>query len=400
MYNFTYRAINDTGRSIKGEMMAENELDLEARLKAIGLDIIDSREIKNKKARLGGKVKTKDLVIFCLHMEQLDRAGVPLHESLADARDATESPRLHDTLASVYESIKTGELFSEALKKHPKIFDDVFIGLIATGEKTGNLQESFRNLIEHMKWGMELRSKIRKAVTYPAVLGVVLMGVISILMLFVVPQLIEFIINQGFSIPIHTRALIATSEFFGEYWYAIFATPILLSILIGILRRVSYGFAYRWDAMMLNMPIIGKVVRKINMARFTHFFGVMFNSGIDILEALKSGKGVVKNKVLKESIELVYRSVVEGNRLTDSVRVTGQFPNLVVRMFKIGEDSGNLTESLDNINYFYKREVNDAVEGLVSLIQPVMTVVMGSIIFWVIAAVFGPLYDSFSKIKF
>jgi type IV pilus assembly protein PilC len=191
-----------------------------------------------------------------------------------------------------------------------------------------------------------------------------------------------------------------TSDFFANYWYAVFLTPILIAIIVAFLRSVSYEFAYRFDALMLKMPIFGGVIRKINMARFTHFFGVMFNSGIDALEALKSGRQVVKNKVLQESIDLVHRSVSDGNRLTDSVQLTGQFPNLVVRMFKIGEESGNLTESLQNINYFYKREVNDSVERMVGMIQPTMTVIMGSIIFWVIAAVFGPLYDSFSKIKF
>jgi type IV pilus assembly protein PilC len=400
MYNFNYRAINDSGKTIKGEMMAENELDLEARLKSLGLDMVYSSEVKVKVSRVSRKVKMKDMIIFCMHMEQLDRAGVPLHESLADARDATESPRLHNVLAAVYESIKTGELFSEALTQHPKVFDDVFIGLISTGEKTGNLQESFRNLIDHMKWTMELKSKVKKAITYPIVLGVVLTGVISILMLFVVPQLIEFITNQGFHIPAHTRALIVTSEFFGNYWYIVFSTPFIIGTIVAILRRSSYAFAYKYDAMILKMPVFGKLSRKINMARFTHFFGVMFNSGIDVLDALKAGRKVVKNKVLQESIDLVHRSVTEGNRLTESVRLTGHFPNLVVRMFKIGEESGNLTEALENINYFYKREVNDAVERMVGLIQPTMTVVMGSIIFWVIAAVFGPLYDSFSKIKF
>jgi type IV pilus assembly protein PilC len=149
--------------------------------------------------------------------------------------------------------------------------------------------------------------------------------------------------------------------------------------------------------MVLKMPVFGKVVNKINMARFTHFFAVMFNSGIDILDSLMAGRKVVGNRVLQEAIDLVHASVMDGNRLTDSIRMSNQFPNLVVRMFKIGEDSGNLGDALDNVNYFYKREVNDAVDGMVALIQPIMTVVLGGVIFWVIAAVFGPLYQSFSK---
>ncbi len=400
MYTFNYRAVNENGRTMKGELMAGNELDLESRLKELGLDLIDCREAKTRRSSFMSKVKMKDMIVFCLHMEQLDRAGVPLHEALADARDATDSAKLHDILASVYESIKTGTTFSESLAKHPNVFNEVFVGLIAAGEKTGNLQESFLNLSEHMKWSSELRRKVRKAITYPAVLGVVLTGVISILMLFVVPQLVDFIISQGFEIPAHTEALIVTSEFFGEYWYIVFSLPVITAVIVGTLYSISYGFAYKFDAMILKIPVIGNVVNKINMARFTHFFAVMFNSGIDILDSLTAGRDVVKNRVLKETIELVHRSVLEGNRLTESVRMSSRFPNLVIRMFKIGEESGNLSEALENINYFYKREVNDAVDGMVSLIQPIMTVVMGAIIFWVIAAVFGPLYDSFSKIDF
>ncbi len=400
MQLYKYKSVNDAGRVLAGEMVAANELDLEARLKDLGLDLMNCKAVKDKKAGMFSKVKLKDMIVFCMHMEQLEKAGVPLHEALDDARDATDSIKLKNVLSEVYEAIKAGSLFSEALSKHPDVFNEVFVGLIAAGEETGNLQESFINLSEHMKWSGELRRKIKKAVTYPIVLAVVLTGVISILMLFVVPQLIDFIVSQGFHIPLHTKALIAFSEFFGEYWYLVIAVPIILSIIITAFYKTSYAFAYKFDNMMLHFPVIGQVIRKINMARFTHFFAVMFSSGIDILDSLIAGKKVVGNRVLQESIDLVHGSVSEGNRLTDSIRISSQFPNLVVRMFKIGEDSGNLNEALENINYFYKREVDDAVEGMIALIQPIMTVIMGSMIFWVIAAVFGPLYNSFSEMDF
>lgn len=400
MFNFSYTAINESGRKIRGEMLADNELDLEGKLKEIGLDMLMCREKKEKKSTMFSKVRLKDLIVFCLHMEQLDRAGVPVHEALADARDASDSPKMKDILSSVYESVKSGVILSEAMKLHPNVFNEVFVGLIAAGEKTGNLSESFMNLVEHMKWTNDLRRKVKKAIAYPIVLGVVLSGVITILMLFVVPKLIKFIMDQGFVIPIHTRALIAFSDFFGNYWYLVLPTPVFIAIIITTLYKLSDNFAYRFDSMMLKIPVIGPTIRKINMARFTHFFAVMFNSGIDILDSLKAGKKVVGNRVISESIDLVHKSVTEGNRLTDSIRISNQFPNLVVRMFKIGEDSGNLSESLENINFFYHREVNDAVDAVVGLIQPVLTIVMGAMIFWVIAAVFGPLYDSFSKMKF
>lgn len=402
MPSYKYSAINDRGNTIRGTVMAENEMDLEARLKDLGLDLVNAREVRSRSGSTGKntKVKTKDLIIMCMHLEQLDRAGVPLHDSLADVRDSTESAKLKDVLTGVYESVKTGTLFSKALSAYPRVFNDVFVGLIAAGEKTGNLSMSFIHLGEHLKWSDDLKRKVKKASRYPIVLLVILSGVITALMMFTVPKMIEFIVSQGFDIPIHTRALIVVSHAFADYWYLILGMPVVIIFGLMLLYRINEAFAYKVDSIALKMPLIGHVIRKIDMARFTHFFAVMFNSGIDVIESLEAARGVVNNRVLKESITLVINNVTDGNSITSSLRLSQQFPNLVVRMFKVGEDSGNLNEALENINFFYNREVNDAVDSLVGSIQPILTVVMGALIFWIIAAVFGPLYQSFSKMKF
>jgi len=397
LYNYT--AFNVVGRRISGTVHADNVIDLEARLKQINLDLIDAREKKEKHSRFGSKIKLKDIIILCMHLEQLDRAGVPVHEAIADVRDSTESPRLRDVMTGVYEAVRNGVMFSKALAAYPRVFDDVFTGLVASGEKTGNLSEAFTHLAEHLKWTSEIRRKVKKAVRYPIAVLLMLTMVIAVLMTQVVPKLVDFIINQGFSLPLHTRALIGFSRAFENYWYLIFGLPIALFIGIRIIYRTSEPFAYRVDAMMLKIPILGSTILKINMARFTHFFSVMFNSGVDILDSLEAARGVVGNRVLKESITMVKNNVTEGNSLTASLRMSNQFPNLVIRMFKVGEDSGNMNEALENINFFYNREVNDAVEGMTGFIQPALTVVMGLMIFWIIAAVFGPLYESFSKIR-
>lgn len=397
---YNYTAVNELGRTMRGQVTAENEYDLEARLHAVGLELVRAREVKQKKAGMFGKVKIKDLIVLCLHLEQLDKAGVPLHESLADIRDTTDSPKLRDVLTSVFESVKNGKMLSVALDEHPKVFNKVFVGLIAAGEKTGNLTSSFHHLADHMKWISDIQRKVKKAIRYPAVLLVVLSGVIAVMMIAVVPKLVEFITSMGFAIPIHTRALIWVSNAFVAYWYLIFGVPVLSVMTIVLTYRYSESFAYRMDSFMLRAPVIGPVIRKIDLARFTHFFSVMFNSGIDILDSLASARGVVKNRVLKETIEFVESNVTEGNSLTTSLRLSSQFPSLVVRMVKVGEDSGNMKDAMENINFFYDREVNDAVESLVGMIQPALTVVMGLLIFWIIAAVFGPLYQSFSKMKF
>lgn len=397
MANYRYTALNHNGRTIRGMAMADNELDLESRLQPLGLELLTAKETREKKGAKYGKVKIKDMIIFCLHMEQLDRAGVPLHDALSDARDSTGSLRLKAVLANVYESVKNGLVLSDALKQFPKIFDSVFVGLIASAEKTGNLSEAYAHLNHHMKWNNDLRRKVKKAIKYPIVLLIMISLVITTLMIAVVPKLIEFIVSQGFDIPWHTQLLIDVSAAFEHHWYIILGVPVCLTIFIVILKRASEGFAYKWDAMMLRVPIIGSVIRKIDMARFTHFFSVMYRSGIDILEALEGSKEVVRNRVLSESLDYVKMSVSEGNSLTSSLKLSNQFPNLVVRMFKVGEDSGNMNEAMENINFFYNREVNDAVDGMIGMIQPALTIVMGVLIFWIIAAIFGPLYQSFSE---
>ncbi len=400
MSSYNYIAINEKGRRIKGNITADNEVDLENRLDQLGLSLIDCKEAKEKRSGGRGKVKLQDMIVLCLHLEQLSRAGVPVLDAIADVRDSTESAKLRDVMASVYESVKGGELMSQALAHHPKIFNDVFVGLIAAGEKTGDMSISYVHLADHMKWSAELRRKVRKALGYPLLLLGVMGVVISVLMIFVVPKLVDFIMAQGFDIPIHTKALIFVSDAFVNYWYLVFGIPILSIIGLFVMYKMSESFAYKIDALMLRLPVLGNVIRKINMARFTHFFAVMFKSGIDILEALDSAKKVVGNRVLQESISTVRRSVSEGSSLTASLRISNQFPNLVVRMFKVGEESGNMNEALENVNFFYSREVNDAVDTLVGMIQPALTIVMGALVFWVVSAVFGPLYQSFAKMKF
>ena len=398
MPSYKYSAANDDGRKISGSIVADNPLDLEMRLKNIGLDLMDYRQEKIKKG--GGKIKMQDLIVFCLHLEQLDRAGVPINDALADVRDATENPRLKDVITGLYESLRAGQLLSEAMANYPEVFDNVFIGLVQTGEKTGNLDESFRHIADHYKWVHGLNKKVKKAMSYPIFLLGVMVIVISVLMIFVVPKLITFITTQGFDIPFHTKALIWVSGAFAESWYLILGLPIAVLTTGIYMYKTSDNFAYMIDDIILGLPIIGDVVRKINLARFTEFFSLMYRSGIDIVDALEMSSNVIKNRVIKESVKIVRKSVIEGSGITDALKLSNQFPGLVIRMFKVAEESGNMNESLQNINFFYEKEVNDSVDSMVGSIQPALTIIMGALILWVVSSVFGPLYDTFSKMDF
>jgi len=296
-------------------------------------------------------------------------------------------------LGDIYEAVRNGALLSEALAKYPRTFDSVFVGLVASGEKTGNLHEAFANLGHHIKWTAETRRKVVKAITYPIFTLFIMSISIGVLLVKVVPQLRSFLESQGRELPGYTKALIGTSDFLANNWLFVFSAPIIFYVVTKFLRKTFPGFAYGWDSMMLKLPFIGPAIRKIDMSRFTHFFGVLYASGIDILESLKVGQNVVKNRVLSEAISMVRRIVSEGNSLTWALRNTEQFPSLVVRMFKVGEDSGNMKNALENVNFFFDKEVNDTVDALVASIKPILTIILAMILIWIAAAMFGPLYS-------
>lgn len=403
MPTYSYKALNIRGNTIKGNITAENEIEVEEKLRKMGLDLMRAREIVKGNSLfkfMKSSVQSRDLIIFCVHMEQLERAGVPILDAIADLRDSAESEALRELVSKIYESVKGGKLLSEALSDYPRVFSDVFTGLVAVGERTGNMADSFGNLADHLKWQAEIQRKIKSATRYPIVLIVIMSAVISLMMLFVVPQMSGFLKNMGFDLPLYTVLLIAVSDAFVNYWYIILGIPIVIVVIIIAAYRMYEPVAYRIDAIMLKLPVMGKVIQKIELARFCRFFALTFQSGMDVIECLATSENVMHNRIMKEAAFYVKKSVSEGSTITSSLQISSQFPGLVIRMFKVGEESGKMEDALKNVNFFYDREVNDSVEAMIELIQPTLTIVMGLLLFWITAAVFGPLYSSFEKMNF
>ena len=402
MPNYNYIAISDLGKKIKGTMMADNSDDLDYKLNGIGLELIDYKIVGGSSFlsfSLSSNISTKDIILLCTHFEQLDNAGVPITDSIQDLRDSASNDNFRDLMQDIYESVKSGKVLSEAMAEHPKIFDEVFVGLITAGEKTGDLAKSFRYLSDHLKWSEEIKKKTKKAIRYPLILLVVLMGVMSVMMMFVIPKLSEFLLQQNFELPAYTRALISTSQFFESSWYVVIFIPLLLFVVHKLLYRLNDSYAYGVDLVFLKIPFIGKTMLKIDIARFSQFFSITFNSGIDVMDCFDVVQKVVNNRVIKESLQEIKQSVSDGNSISNSLKNSGEFPSLVVRMFQIGESTGNMAKSLDNVKYFYDREVNDSVDSIVGIIQPALTLIMGGLLLWISLSVFGPLYSSFGSIK-
>lgn len=396
---YAYRAMDAAGRTLPGSMDAANGYDLELRLSRMELDLIDFK-IANQPLVLGKRaVKTQDLINFCFHMEQMSGAGVPILEGLNDLRDSLDHPRFREIVTDLIESIEGGQQLSNALAHHPDVFDATFTSLILVGEQSGKLADVFKDLSESLKWQDELAAQTKKIVMYPAVVGVLVIGVTFFLMIYLVPQLTSFIKNMGGTLPIHTRALIFVSGIFIHYWYLILALPFVGYFGGRAWLKYSANARFILDGWKLRVWMVGPVLRKIILARFATLFAMMYGSGITILECIRLSQGVVGNRVIAAGLQRAAQMISEGQNVTTAFQNTGIFPPLVIRMLKVGEATGSLDTALRNVSYFYNREVKEMIEKVQSMIEPAMTVILGLLLGWIMLSVLGPIYDTISTIK-
>ncbi len=396
---YAYKAMNDQGRMVLGRLEAINLIDLEMRLKRMDLDFINGDPVKQGGMMNRGKITRQELINFCFHLEQLARAGVSLLESLTDLRDTVENPRFREVMAGMIESIEGGKTLSQAMAEHPQTFDDVVISLIRSGEETGALPQVLANLLESLKWQDELAAHTKKLIMYPAFLGTVVVAITLFMMIYLVPKMAGFIRSMGQDMPTQTKVLIATSSFFVNYWYIVLGTPILVAGIVTFLVKTNHKARYRFDQFKLKIPYIGEILNKIILSRFASVFAMMYSSGITILDSIKATEDVVGNLVIKEGLQRVGALIAEGQNVTVAFQNVGIFPPLVLRMLRVGENTGALDTALTNVSYFYNRDVRESIERVQAMIEPVMTVTIGLILGWIMMAVLGPIYDIITKMK-
>ena len=400
MPTFNYKAVDQIGHSAQGQIDALNEIDLEIRLERIGLDLITFRPAKKSSSAFARKkVSLKDLVMFCFQLEQLTSAGVPLLEGLNDLRDSSPNPHFQKVIGALVSEVEGGKMLSQALAEHPEVFSNVFVSLVGAGEQTGKLPEVFENLSSTLKWQDELISQTKRLLAYPLFVMAVVFAAVAFLMTYLVPQIAGFLLNMGLELPLQTRILIAISKIFVNYWWLILSAPILLVIGIMIMVKQSPEARYRFDYIKLHIPVIGDILQKIIMARFARYFALMYQTGIPILDAIKTCEDIVDNRVVADALNRAHSQINAGDSMSESFKNAGLFPPLVVRMIKVGENTGGLDKSLQKISYFYDRDVNESIQKMLSLLEPALTVVLGLILGAIMISVLGPVYDSFSKLK-
>jgi len=396
-----YKAVDERGKASSGQIEVANVADLDSRLSRMGMDLVNYTEVRAKGTRVRlSSVKRRDLIGFCFDLEQLITSGVPLIDGLTDLRDSVENPRLREVIGGMVETIEGGKTLSGAMEEFPQVFDNVFVNLVRAGEFSGQIGVVLRSITENLKWQDEQAAHVKRLMMYPVVVGIVVMLVVFFLMTYLVPQLVSFIANMGQELPLHTKVLIAVSNFFTAWWYVMLPLPVVAVMLMSVLFKASPAFAFAFDDLKLRVWVLGPILKKIILARFANYFALMYASGITVLECIRITEGLVGNKAIEEAARRAGRQIANGSSISAGFEYTGLFPPLVLRMLRVGESTGGLDTALLNISYFYDRDVKESMERLETMIGPAMTLILGGILGWVIISVLGPIYDMITKLQF
>lgn len=395
---YRYRAVDAAGKVAKGETDALNEFDLDAQLKKSGLELIRATPAKNKEHAVR-KLARRDLIQFLFQLEMLLRAGVPIQAILSDLRETSETPHIKTLCSNLFEKIDSGSTISESFAANPGIFPELVVNLVRAGEATGQLPYVLQEIVTSLKWQDELASKTKQLLMYPAFVTIVVGSVVVFLMTYLVPQIVGFVANMGGTIPLQTKILIWVSDAFVKYWWIIIPGPFVLLFLLLLLSKMNYRFRRRMHAAQLRIPYVGIIIKKIILARISDTLGLTYRTGIPVLDGLVYCRNISGNIIVREALDRARTDIANGAPISKGFSAQKLFPPLVIRMIKVGEETGDLAGSLKNISYFYNRDINDSITRVQALIEPTLTIALGLILGWIMMAVLGPIYDTVAKLK-
>jgi type IV pilus assembly protein PilC len=386
---FEWEGKDKNGKLIRGEMRAGGEAVVGASLRRQGILV---SKVKRRRMSGGRSIKQKDIAIFTRQLSTMMRAGVPLIQSFDIVGRGSTNPRMTRLLADIRSDVETGTSLSSAFRKHPLYFDALYCNLVEAGEAGGILEALLDRLAIYQEKTMAIKNKIRAAMIYPIAVLVVAFIVLAVIMIFVIPAFEDVFKGFGADLPAPTLAVIALSKFFTAWW------PIIFLVLFG----GSYFFMQSWkrsvkmqkfmDRLLLRIPVFGELVNKSSVARWTRTLSTMFAAGVPLVEALDSVGGASGNAVFQEATEQIQRDVSTGSALTTSMQTTGVFPTMVVQMCAIGEESGSLDQMLGKAAEFYEDEVDEAVKGLSTLMEPFIIVILGTLIGGIVVSMYLPIF--------
>jgi type IV pilus assembly protein PilC len=404
MPDYQYKAVNARGQTSRGLLPALNEQELSNKLEDMGLSLVSSRLSSPYSLYhwLGKRqnIQRDDVILLCFELAQLTQAGVPLLQALSDLKTSLTQPSLQTMIASILAELNTGKLLSQALSMHPQVFDAVFISLIQSAEHTGKLAEVLAHLHQTLKWQQALHSQIGRILAYPALVLVVVLAATLFLMLYLVPQMQSFLVSQQQSLPWYTLLLIQLSHILSTSWHLLFAVLALGSLGLALLLKHNARAQWLWASYQLKLPILGSLQHKIILSRMARYFALMYQTGIPVMQALKHCESIVANQVMAQALAYVQTRISAGDSLSKSFEEAQIFPPLVLRMLRLGEQTGALDKSLLNISALYDQEVQAATEKMLKLIEPVLTIFLGLLLGFAMFAILGPIYSSLNQFKF
>lgn len=389
---FLWEGSDRRGTRIKGESRSASPAMVKADLRRQGINPIKVR--KKPKPLFGGKKKItpKDIAIFSRQLATMIGAGVPLVQGLDIVGRGHENPAMQELLLSVKADIEGGSNLTDALSKHPRYFDALFCNLVRAGEHAGILDSLLDKIATYKEKTEALKGKIKKALFYPTAVVIMAVIVTSILLLFVVPTFQNLFNSFGANLPAFTQMVINLSEWMQHWWWLVLLGMIACVTAFTQAKRRSRGFVEFLDRSVLKIPVIGEILNKAAIARFARTLGTMFAAGVPLVEALDSVAGATGNSVYTKAVNRVRENVSTGQQLQLSMQQTGLFPNMVVQMVAIGEESGALDSMLGKVADFYEEEVDNAVDGLSSLLEPLIMAVLGVLVGGLVIAMYLPIF--------
>jgi type IV pilus assembly protein PilC len=391
---FVWEGTNKQGKRVKGETSGSNVALIKADLRRQGITPLKVK--KKPKALFGGskkkKITTKDIAVFSRQLATMMAAGVPLVQAFEIVGRGHENPAMQDLIMSVKADVESGTALAEALRKHPLYFDDLFCNLVHAGEQAGILEGLLDKIATYKEKVEAIKGKIKKALFYPTAVIVVAFIITAILLIFVIPQFESMFKGFGADLPALTQMVVKASKIFQQYWWAIFGAIGVSIYVIMQLKKRSKTFNEMIDKYILKVPIFGEIVTKATIARFARTLSTMFAAGMPLVEALETVADACGNSVYGKSILQMRDEVATGTQMNVSMKQSGLFPNMVVQMLAIGEETGAVDTMLSKVADFYEEEVDNMVDGLSSLLEPMIMAVLGVLIGGMVIAMYLPIF--------
>ena len=386
---FQWEGIDRAGKKARGEMRAASETVVINALRRQGITKV---KVKKITFRGGGTIKEKEIALFTRQLATMMRAGVPLLQAFDIAARSTGNARFSRLLLEVKGDVESGNSLSTAFRRHPMSFDDLYCNLVAAGETSGTLEAVLDRLAQYKEKIIALKGKIKSAMFYPAAVIVVAIVVVAIIMWFVIPSFKQVFESFGANLPWLTELVIAVSDWFVQYWYIVIAVPTITGIVLWYLWKRVPKFKFTIDRLSLRLPVLGEIIEKAAVARWTRTLSTMFAAGVPLVDALTAVQGAAGNAVFAEATKKIQANVSTGTALTVAMEDTKVFPVMAMQMTRIGEETGALDSMLSKVADFYEREVDDAVAALSSLIEPIMIVFLGVVIGTIVVAMYLPIF--------